>query len=178
MLGSIPEGALDLSWSATWRHWADALPASIWAKAVAVRRPCLLAWAGRSRMKCTRYLRQVAPRIRVTAALRPLRSSEITSCTPRSPRRNSVQKISASEAPITMPGDTTHCAKNNGVLFTYFARQRMFIEPATFRDFRSNLFPTQRSPAICGFLQRLARPRKGPSSDTLSGIVANRESSA
>ena len=42
------------------------------------------------------------------AAFRPLWSSEITSCTPRRPRRvserrNSVQKVSASDAPIAMP---------------------------------------------------------------------------
>ena len=46
--------------------------------------------------------------MRVAAAFRPLWSSEITSCTPRSPRRvrlrrNSVQKVSASDAPIAMP---------------------------------------------------------------------------
>ena len=51
---------------------------------------------------------QVAPRIRVAAAFRPLWSSEINSFTPRSPRRaserrNSVQKASASDAPIAMP---------------------------------------------------------------------------
>ena len=46
--------------------------------------------------------------MRLAAALSPLWSSEITSLTPPSPRRvserrNSVQKVSASEAPIAMP---------------------------------------------------------------------------
>ncbi len=49
-------GTLGLSWSATWRHWADALLASSWAKAVATkawttRRPCLPAWARRVRKR-------------------------------------------------------------------------------------------------------------------------------
>ena len=106
-------GTLGLSWSATWRHWAFALSASSWAKAVATkaettRRPWRPAWASRLRAKCTRHLCQVAPRIRVAAAFRPLWSSEITSFTPRSPRRarerrNSVQKVSASDAPIAIP---------------------------------------------------------------------------
>ena len=59
-------------------------------------------------MKCTRQRWVVALRIRVTAAFSPLWSSAITSLTPLSPRRarprrNSVQKVSASDAPIAIP---------------------------------------------------------------------------
>ena len=98
---------------AAWRHWTFALSAFSWAKAVATkaettRRPWRPAWASRLRAKCTRQRCHVAPRIRVAAAFRPLWSSEITSFTPRSPRRaserrNSVQKVSASDAPIATP---------------------------------------------------------------------------
>ena len=54
-----------MSWSATWRHWALALSASSWAKAVATkaettRRPCLPAWASRLRAKCMRHGRMMA----------------------------------------------------------------------------------------------------------------------
>ena len=59
-------------------------------------------------MKCTRQRCQVAFKTRAAAALRPSWASEITSLTPRKPRlvrarRNSVQKVSASEAPMVMP---------------------------------------------------------------------------
>ena len=59
-------------------------------------------------MKCTRHLCQVAVKTFETAALMPSCASEITNLTPRSPRRaswrrNSIQKVSASEAPIIMP---------------------------------------------------------------------------
>ncbi len=60
-------------------------------------------------MKCTRQRWVVALRIRVAAAFRPLWSSAITSLTPLGPRRarprrNSVQKVPASDAPVAMPG--------------------------------------------------------------------------
>jgi len=59
-------------------------------------------------MKCTRQRCQVARNTRATAALMPSCASEITSLTPASPRRlslrrNSTQKVSASEGPIAMP---------------------------------------------------------------------------
>jgi hypothetical protein len=59
-------------------------------------------------MKCTRQRCQEACRTLAPAALSPSWASEITSLTPRRPRlaserRNSVQKVSASEAPIAMP---------------------------------------------------------------------------
>ena len=48
--------ALRRSWSATWRHWALAVSASSWAKAVATksettRLPCLPKWESWLRMK-------------------------------------------------------------------------------------------------------------------------------
>jgi hypothetical protein len=59
-------------------------------------------------MKCTRQRCHEACRTLATAALSPSCASEITSLTPLRPRRaslrrNSVQKVSASEAPIAMP---------------------------------------------------------------------------
>src|SRR3984893_7318879 len=76
--------------------------------AATTRRPCLPAWARTLRMKWTRQRCQEACRTLATAALSPSWASEITSLTPRRPRRaserrNSVQKVSASEAPIAMP---------------------------------------------------------------------------
>ena len=69
--------------------------------------PPLLADMGEqvARMKCMRQRWEVAPRMRVVAAFRPLWSSAITSFTPRRPqrRRNSVQKVSASDTPTAMP---------------------------------------------------------------------------
>src|SRR5436190_24087375 len=94
-------------------HCRRAISASSWAKAVAMkaattRRPCLPAWARTLRMKCTRQRCQEACRTLATAALSPSCASEITSLTPLRPRlaserRNSVQNVSASEAPIAMP---------------------------------------------------------------------------
>src|SRR5512132_420993 len=101
------------SWSATLRHWVLAASASFWAKAVAMkaettRRPLLPAWASALRMKRTRHLCQVAFSTLATAVFRPSWASEITSLTPRRPRRVSlrrkpVQKVSASDGPISIP---------------------------------------------------------------------------
>ena len=62
-------------------------------------------------MKWTRHLCQVAWNILVTAALMPSWASEITSFTPAKPRRlslrrNSSQKVSASDAPMSMPSSS------------------------------------------------------------------------
>jgi hypothetical protein len=59
-------------------------------------------------MKCTRQRCQVALSSFVTAAFRPSWPSEMTSFTPRKPRRaserkNVVQNASASEAPTLIP---------------------------------------------------------------------------
>src|SRR5579859_4132833 len=59
-------------------------------------------------MKWTRQRCQVACNTLATAALMPSWASEITSLTPRRPRRASlrrkpVQKVSASDRPISMP---------------------------------------------------------------------------
>src|SRR5713101_4138706 len=59
-------------------------------------------------MKCTRQRCQEACSTLETAAFSPSCASEITSLTPRRPRRaserrNSVQKVSASETPIEIP---------------------------------------------------------------------------
>src|SRR6266851_609200 len=77
-------------------------------KAATTRRPCLPAWARTLRMKCTRQRCQEACSTLETAAFSPSCASEITSLTPRRPRRaserrNSVQKVSASETPIEIP---------------------------------------------------------------------------
>src|ERR1700732_1309968 len=74
-------------------------------KAETTRRPFLLACARALRMKCTRQRCQLAPSTLAAAALRPSWASEMTSLTPRSPRRaslcrNSLQNVSASEAQI------------------------------------------------------------------------------
>src|SRR5205807_5438344 len=71
-------------------------------KAATTRRPCLPAWARTLRMKCTRQRCQEACSTLATAALSPSWASEITSLMPRRPRlaserRNSIQKVSASE---------------------------------------------------------------------------------
>ena len=76
------------------RHWARAVSASSWAKAVAMkaattRRPCLPAWASTLRMKCTRQRCQEACSTLETAAFSPSCASEMTSLTPRRPRRAS-----------------------------------------------------------------------------------------
>src|SRR4029077_14733416 len=110
-------GSLGLSWSATLRHWALAAAALSWAKAVAMkaettRRLLLPAWASALRMVWTRQRCQVAfislALMPSWAALMPSWASEMTSLTPRRPRRrslrrNSVQKVSASEGPMSMP---------------------------------------------------------------------------
>ena len=90
-----------------------AASASSWAKAVAMkaettRRPLLPACASTLRMKWTRQRCQVAFSTLATAALMPSWASEMTSLTPRRPRRaslrrNSVQNVSASEGPMSMP---------------------------------------------------------------------------
>lgn len=95
------------------RHWVLAACASSWAKAVAMKaettlRPLLPAWASALRMKWTRQSCHVAQSTLETAALIPSCAPEIASLTPRNPRRvsflrNSVQKGSASEAPMSMP---------------------------------------------------------------------------
>ena len=77
-------------------------------KAETTRRPLLPACASTLRMKCTRQRCQEACSTLPTAAFMPSCASEITSLTPRRPRRaserrKSVQKVSASEAPIAMP---------------------------------------------------------------------------
>ena len=78
-------------------------------KAEKTRRPLFPAWASTLRMKWTRQRCQVALSIFETAALMPSCASEMTSFTPRRPRRvslrrNSVQIGSASEVPISSPG--------------------------------------------------------------------------
>src|SRR2546430_12337046 len=80
--------------------------------AATTRRPCLPAWAKTLRMKCTRQRCQEACSTLATAALSPSCASEITSLTPLRPRlaserRNSVQNVSASEAPMA---DAQHLA--------------------------------------------------------------------
>src|SRR3954463_9536627 len=77
-------------------------------KAETTRLPLLPACARALRMKWTRQRCQVAVKILETAALMPSWASETTSLTPRRPRRASflrkaTQKVSASEAPISMP---------------------------------------------------------------------------
>jgi hypothetical protein len=66
------------------------------------------AWAKALRLKLTRQRCQVAVKILETAALIPSWASDTTSFTPRPPRRTSfrrklVQKVSASEGPISTP---------------------------------------------------------------------------
>ena len=80
------------------------------AKAVEGRhhtRPWRPAWASRLRMKCTRQRWVAALRIRVTAPSAPcgLGDHQLDAAPPgrARPRRNSVQKVSASDAPIAMP---------------------------------------------------------------------------
>jgi hypothetical protein len=80
-----------------WRHcWLAAL-ASSWAKAVAMkaemtRRPCLPAWARAFLMKWTRQRCQEVLSTFETAALMPSWLSEMTSFTPRRPRRASLRR--------------------------------------------------------------------------------------
>ncbi len=70
VLGFVQDGGerrrLGLSWSAT-------------------RRSCWLAWTSRLRMQCVGQCCRAAPRTRVAAVCRPLRSSEITNWTPHGP---------------------------------------------------------------------------------------------
>ena len=77
-------------------------------KAATTRRLLLPTWARALRMVCTRQRCHDAFISLVTAALMPSWASEMTSLVPRSPRRrslrkNSVQNVSASEGPISMP---------------------------------------------------------------------------
>ena len=106
-------GTLGLSWSATWRHWAFALSAVLLGEGGGdeggdgTRRP----WRPAMGQQVAHEVHAAAlpcGAMRVAAAFSPLWSSEITSFTPRSPRRarlrrNSVQKVSASDAPIATP---------------------------------------------------------------------------
>ncbi len=76
--------------------------------ALTMRRCVLLACASALRMKYTLQRCQVALSPLAAAAFRPRCASEITSLTPRSPRRirlrrNSVQNVSASLGPTFMP---------------------------------------------------------------------------
>ena len=107
-------GSLGRSWSATLRHWALAASALSWAKAVADEggddAPAALAGVGERvahGVDAAALPGGVACTL-ATAALMPSCASEITSLTPRRPRRrslrrNSVQKVSASEGPMSMP---------------------------------------------------------------------------
>ena len=77
-------------------------------KADTTRRPLRQAWASTFLMKYTRQRCQVAFITLATEALMPSCASEITSLTPRRPRRASlrrkaVQNVSASEGPTSMP---------------------------------------------------------------------------
>ncbi len=77
-------------------------------KAETTRRPERPAWARTLRMKWTRHRCQEAVITLATDALMPSWASEITSLTPRRPRRaslrrNSVQKVSASDGPMSRP---------------------------------------------------------------------------
>ena len=77
-------------------------------KAETTRRPFLLACASALRMKWTRQRCQEAPRTLATAAFNPSWASEMTSLTPRRPRRaslrrNSLQNVSASEGQMSRP---------------------------------------------------------------------------
>src|ERR1700683_136960 len=77
-------------------------------KAETTRRLLLRAWARALRMVWTRQRCQVALISLAIAALMPSWASETTSLTPRRPRlrslrKNSVQKVSASEGPMSMP---------------------------------------------------------------------------
>src|ERR1700730_8502850 len=77
-------------------------------KAATTRRPLRPAWASALRMKCTRQRCHAACRTLLTALLMPSCASEMTSLTPRRPRRasvrkNAVQNVSASDGPISMP---------------------------------------------------------------------------
>src|SRR5580692_7070239 len=79
------------------RHWALAVSASSCANAVAMkaettRRPLLPACDRALRMKCTRQRCQVAFSTLATAVLMPSCASEITSLTPRRPRRQLAQE--------------------------------------------------------------------------------------
>jgi hypothetical protein len=77
-------------------------------KAATTRRPRLPAWARALRVKWKRHRCQVVLSTLLTAALMPSWASEITSLTPRRPRRvslrrNAVQKVSASDGPMSRP---------------------------------------------------------------------------
>src|SRR6266849_6081010 len=67
-------------------------------KAATTRRPCLPACARTLRMKCTRQRCQEACSTLETAAFSPSCASEITSLTPRRPRRASERRNSFQRA--------------------------------------------------------------------------------
>ena len=101
------------NWSATWRSIALAWARSGCREGLAQRR-CYHALLGLGdigegvRIQCTRQRCQPAPNTRRIAALRPSWASEMTSLTPRSPRRVKLlrkpdQKVSASGGPICSP---------------------------------------------------------------------------
>lgn len=76
-------------------------------KAATTRRPFLPAWARALRAKCTRQRCQEAWSSLAMAVLSPSWASEITNFTPRRPRcrslrRKAVQKVSASDGPMSI----------------------------------------------------------------------------
>src|SRR5215472_9882990 len=85
-------GDFDRNWSATrrsiWLAWARSGCKKAWRSAAATMLCCVLGtWARALRIQCTRQRCQLAPNTRRIAALSPSCASEITSFTPRSPRR-------------------------------------------------------------------------------------------
>ena len=88
-------------------------------------------------MKCTRQRCQPVASTRVTAALMPSWASEITSSTPSSPRRtslrrNSVQKVSASEGPTSMPSTSRRPSSlTPTAMITAFETMRLFSRTFT-----------------------------------------------
>jgi hypothetical protein len=112
-LGFVPMkpaslGSLGLSWSATLRHCALAASAPSWANAAAMKaettRLLLLpAWASALRIVCTRQRCQIAFISLATAALTPSWASEVTSLTPRSPRRRSLRRNSLPRSALSRP---------------------------------------------------------------------------
>lgn len=77
-------------------------------KAALSLRPLFAPWARAFLRKCTRQCCHEVESTRATAALMPSWASEMTSSTPERPRatslrRNSVQKVAASEGPTSSP---------------------------------------------------------------------------
>src|SRR5215471_9950617 len=106
-------GHFDRNWSATrrsiWLAWARSGCKKAWRSAAATMLCCVLGtWARTLRIQCTRQRCQLAPNTRRIAALSPSCASEMTSFTPRSPRRARLlkkvdQKVSASDGPMCSP---------------------------------------------------------------------------